>query len=86
VDEFLGERLAKSYGATVGREMNRDTSFAEYAGERRCREQMTAGPAGRDQHRRFCFIHYAGLVANACPPVSWARGRSRVSATSMPIP
>ena len=79
----------------VGREIDDDAALAERDGQRLGGEQMPSGPAGGDDDERrggrpsaTCRGHQAGLPANTVPGAarSVARGRSRVKASSMPMP
>ena len=71
----------------VGREMNGDAALGQRRRERLGREQMAARPTGRNEHRRPArFLHQMPRPASTMSPESCARGRSRVSATSMPMP
>ncbi len=52
VDGLVGEGAAIARRAPIGREMNREAALHQRRRQRLGRKQMTAGPAGRDQHRR----------------------------------
>ncbi len=87
----VGEGAAKTRRAPVGRKMDSDTALGERCRKRLGRKQMTAGAAGRNEHRRHIrhqarLGHQTGLPAITISPASFARGRSRVSANSMPMP
>ena len=89
------EILAVQRGTLVGREIDGDAALRERDGERLGWKQMTARAPGRDHHQRQIFwrlagcVHQAGLPASAgaaALPIASAFGRSRVSASSMPMP
>ena len=87
VDGLFRERLAVARGAAVGRQMDREAVPRERRGQRLGREQMAAGPAGGDEHRRAARLrHQAVLGTSGMSADKWPRGRSRVSAISMPMP
>ena len=91
VDRLIGEAAAKPRRTAVGDEVNRDAAFGQDGGKRLGRKQMPARAAGRNEHRSAArhlvsVWHHTGLAASIMSPVSLARGRSRVSATSMPMP
>ena len=67
-----GDPPGEGVGSRVADEMHRATSVEKLDGQRLGREQMTAGPAGRE--------HKA--PAHSSPPPS----RRRVSASIIPIP
>ena len=84
---LLGESIAETFGTPVGHEMDRNAVLVQ----RRCQcfrgEKMTARAASRHQHRcRAGLSHHTVLPVSTILPASCARGRSRVSATSMPMP
>ena len=79
----------------VGCEIDDDAALCERDGQRLGRKQMPSGPAGSDDDERRGARppavrrgHQAGLPANTAPGAasSVARGRSRVKASSMPMP
>ena len=74
----------------IGREIDRDAAARERIRQRLGRKQMPAGPAGGEQHQRGGgIIHQAGLPTEArlpSPDNNSVRGRSRVKASSMPMP
>ena len=87
-----GNVFAVARGPLVGREIDRDTAAGERRRQRLGRKQVAAGAAGRDQHERravACIRPRAPEQAAASPELRRAvraRGRSRVSASSMPMP
>ena len=91
VDPVVGERAAETRGAAIGDQMNRNAALIERGGKRFGGKQVTARAAGGRKHRCKRFqaapgVHHTAPAASRLPPPSLARGRSRVSATSMPMP
>ena len=87
MDGLLGKGAAIALSATVGDEVNRNAALCQRRRKRFGRKQMTTRTAGRHQYRRPARRqHQAGLPPSTISPGNCARGRSRVSATSMPMP
>ena len=90
VNRIVGEGAAIARGAMVGDEMDFGATPVERRRQRLGRKQMSAGAAGRHQHRcrghPVGRLHHTRLPAITSSPGSCALGRSRVSATSMPMP
>ena len=90
MDGLFGKGAAIALGAPVGDEVNRDAALCQRRRERFGRKQMTARTAGRHQHRRPARRQHQAVLPPCAPSTIWpgscARGRSRVSATSMPMP
>ncbi len=73
-------------GAIVGGEIDGDPALLQDARQRLRRKKMTAGAAGRQQHKRRGGWHQISLPAGANSGESIAaRGCSRVKASSMPM-
>ena len=87
MDGLFGKGAAITLGAPVGDEVNRNAALRQRRRERFGRKQMTARTAGRHQHRRPARRqHQAVLPPSTISPGNCALGRSRVNATSMPMP
>jgi hypothetical protein len=76
--------------AFIGRKIDRDTAPPQRLRQGIGGKQMSAGPAGREQDERCCALaHQAGFHSGGNRSVGSriaTRGRSRVSASSMPMP
>ncbi len=85
-----GKFLAVALGAVVGRQIDDGATARQRLRQRFGRKQVTAGAAGRQQdERRAALKHHAGLAIGTGSPglaSNCARGRSRVNASSMPMP
>ena len=90
VDLPRRKTAAVALGARVGGEIDGDVAARQHVRQRLRREQVSAGSAGRDEHeRRAALVGHAALPAPANAPGlarNSARGRSRVKASSMPMP
>ena len=87
------EASAIALGAVIGGKIDRHAALGERRRQRLGGKQMSAGSAGREQHeRRAARVGHAGApggneaVARGLAQHSRVRGRSRVSASSMPMP
>ena len=84
-----GEKFfAITSAARVGRKLDGDITPGKGGRQRLGRKKVPAGAAGGEQHERRGLGAQAGLPASAKPaPFASmpARGRSRVSASSMPM-
>ena len=76
--------------AFVGRKIDRHAALPQRHRQRLGGKQMSAGSAGREQDERRCALaHQAGFHSGGSRSVGSSiatRGRSRVSASSMPMP
>ena len=93
MDRASAESVAVARGARVGREIDGDAALGQRGGQRLGRKQMPAGAAGRDAAPSGAAVrrgHQAAAprrqrASSRCASIA-ARGRSRVSASSMPMP
>ena len=86
-----GKLLAVAFGAVIGGEIDGDAAAVERLRQRFGGKQMAAGPAGGEQHERRAArsaSHRApgAAAAGTGSAGNSVRGRSRVSASSMPMP
>jgi hypothetical protein len=84
-----GKLAAVADRPRVGRQFDRDAARAERRRQRLGREQVAAGSAGGEQDDGRDWRVQAGLPAAAksgAPASIGARGRPRLSASSIPMP
>ena len=81
--------MAVARRALVGRKIDDHAAPLQRIRQRLGGKQMSAGPAGREQDERRCIAHQAGFHSGGSRSIGSSiamRGRSRVSASSMPMP